>query len=207
MRFRDGAPVYTADGQQVGEIHRVVLDPATRELTHVIVRKGFFFAEDKVVPVSLIATASDDRVTLREDAEDLDQLPVFEEIHFVAADSGTRMLYPTGYAGPLYWYPPPGTMWWTPPMAVELTRHIPEGTVAVWEGARVISSDGEHVGDVEAVLTEPEGDRATHLLVSSGLILTEQKLVPANWVSRLGETEVHLAVSSELLDELEPYEG
>jgi uncharacterized protein YrrD len=214
MQFKEGAKVFTSDGEKVGSVDRVVLDPRTKEVTHAVVRKGFLFAEDKVVPVSLIGAATEERVVLREDAGDLEALPDFEETFYVPiGDAETHTPLPPDYARPLYWYPPVSTIGWggpiyppLPPYVVETERHIPEGTVALKEGARVISSEGEHVGNVEAVLTGPQADRATHLLVSRGLILTENKLVPTTWVSRVGEDEVHLLVGSRLLEQLPEYQ-
>lgn len=215
MQFKEGASVFTWDGEEVGDIDRVVLDPKTKEVTHVVVQKGFLFTTDKIVPVSLIDVATEDRVTLREDAGDLEALPDFEEKqYFPITEIEEREVSPTGYVRPLYWYPPAGLTWWgapsygypLPPYVIRTERHVPEGTVALEEGATVVSSDGEHVGDVEAVLTDPEGDRATHLVISRGLLLTETKLVPTTWVSTVMEDEVHLAVGSRLLNALPEYQ-
>ena len=83
MQFKDGTSVYTFDGQDVGRVDRVVLNPKTKEVTHLVVRKGLLFAEDKIIPLHLIATATEDRVSLREGAGELDDLPPFEEIHYI----------------------------------------------------------------------------------------------------------------------------
>lgn len=109
MRLKQHATVVTAEGNEVGRVDRVVMDPTTKEVTHVVVHKGFLFAEDKVVPISLIDAASEERVTLREDAGDLQALPVFEETHYVQAgdelgpERGTDM-------PPPYWYQPAGDL-------------------------------------------------------------------------------------------------
>ncbi|HKZ83982.1 MAG TPA: hypothetical protein VJ793_10055 [Anaerolineae bacterium] len=41
-----------------------------------------------------------------------------------------------------------------------------------------------------------------HFLISKGLLLKETKIVPVQWVTFIGEDEVHLAVRSRLLNEL-----
>lgn len=217
MQLRKGATVYAADGSKLGNVERVVLEPRTKEVTHIVVDKGFLFGEDKVVPVSLIGAVEDDAdVHLRQDAGELDLLPDFVETEFVpsgvaeAADD-----HPVDYARSLYWVPPVGVAWWhgfgwPNYVANEIVRvkevNIPEGTVALEEGAKVIAADGEHVGQVEAVLTEPQADRATHLIVSEGLFFPDRKLVPAQWVNMVLEKEVHLAVPARLLEELPEYE-
>jgi hypothetical protein len=40
------------------------------------------------------------------------------------------------------------------PYVVKTERQIPEGTVALEEGAKVIGSDGEHVGKIERIFTD-----------------------------------------------------
>lgn len=77
MQFKQGTHVYTTDGKDVGAIDRVVLDPRTDEVTHVVVRRGWLFTEDKVVPIDLIDQAVAEQVQLRSDVRDLDRLPEF----------------------------------------------------------------------------------------------------------------------------------
>src|SRR5689334_2270052 len=103
MQFKDGARVFTADGKEVGQIDRVVIDPRSKQVTHVIVRKGWLFTEDKVVPVSWFAESNEDRAMLMETKEDLQKLPEFETSYFVPTGEPE---IPAGYAPALYWYPP-----------------------------------------------------------------------------------------------------
>jgi uncharacterized protein YrrD len=221
MRFEQGADVYTAHGDKVGEINRVVIDPKTNEVTHVVVKKGFLFTEDKVVSISLIGPTIEDRIMLREGAGDLEALPDFEETHFVTPDKEVETkTSPPRQAQQLYWYPPTATIWWhpggsighpglfytIPPYVVQTERNIPSGTVALKEGAKVISADNEHVGDVEMVLTDPQENRATHLVISKGLLSKERKLIPTPWVSIVMSDEIHLAVSSDVIERLRDYE-
>lgn len=214
MELKKGTTVETPAGESVGHIDRVVMNPRTKEVTHVVVRKGFLFSEDKVVPISLIASTSEDRVMLREDAGDLQQLPAFEETHYHTVNESElgRESGRVGYAPPLYWYPPVigmGPMTYPypgPGYVAETQENIPQGTVALKEGAKVISSDGKHVGNVERIFTEPQADRATHLLISRGLLLKERKLVPMSWVSDVTEDEAYLSVGSGTLEELREYQ-
>jgi uncharacterized protein YrrD len=215
MQFKEGAKVVTADGERVGTIDRVVLEPDTKEVTHLVVQKGFLFTEDKVVPMSLVGPATEDQVTLREDAGDLEKLPDFQESHYIPVDRGPEPAPgAVHWARPLYIYPPLGTSWTSPgyaaytmPQCVAKTeKHIPKGTVALKEGARVISSDGEHIGNIERIFTDPQKDRATHLLISEGLILKEKKLIPTGWMTNVLEDEVHLAVDSDFVEGLPEYQ-
>jgi len=220
MEFKEGADVFTADGEKVGEIDRVVIDPRTNTVSHVIVEKGFLLPTDRVVHVSLIRKAVEDRVELRDVIDDLEVLPEFQEFEYVPADEADLEEPPAG-AVPLYWYPAAGTAWWDytgrvtypgywgyarPPFVAEMDRNIPEGAVALREGARVISRDGEHVGDIEAIFSEAEGNRVTHLLLSRGFFLSEEKLIPTTWVALVMEDEVHLTVNADFIEGLPTYE-
>src|SRR5258706_5506589 len=175
MQFKQGANVSTYDGKNVGSVDRVVLHPNTKEVTHIVVRKGFLFNEDKIIPLDLVASASEDKVTLRRDAAHLDKLPPFEEVHYIPLDESevATAAYPLGWASPYYWYEPlMGATNYAAgyvPYRSETEQNIPEDTVALKEGARVISEDDQHVGNVERVFTRSDNDRATHFLISAGL--------------------------------------
>lgn len=214
LELKEGTSVFTADDKQVGKINRFVLDPAKNEVTHIVVQKGWLLPEDKVVPIDWVASASEDKVMLKEDIGDFEQLPPFEETHFLQAnrvedeEAAPAYLYAPAY----YWYPPAGFMGYAgyglgyydwPP--VENKRNIPEDTVPLREGAEVITSDDKHVGTVEEIFLNPDSNRATHFLISHGLLFKEQRLIPAHWVERVEEDKVHLSVGSHLLEHLTPY--
>ncbi|MGD8463446.1 MAG: PRC-barrel domain-containing protein [Anaerolineae bacterium] len=215
MQFKAGANVFTADGEKVGTIDRVVLDPDTKEATHLVIQKGFLFAENKVVPMSLVGPATEDRVTLREDANDLGELPEFEVAHYVPAEPETQPAPDDAdWASPVYHYPPFGA-WWTtmpqggyavPPYVAKIEKNIPEGTVALKEGAKVVDREGKHIGDVERIFTDSLEDRATHLLISEGLLFKEKKLVPTSWLLNVFEDEVRLSVEADVVDNLPEYQ-
>lgn len=219
MKFKEGTHIYTKDGEDVGEIDRVVLDPRTNEVTHVVVRQGFLFTEDKVVPIEWIDAAEEEVVTLREDIEDLDALPVFEQERYVVANSEVEDIWPaTGATPPVYSHPAPGTAWWQYPgypgfvgpyigdPAVRRTvRAVPADEVALKEGADVITRDGEHAGTIDEVLLDDETERATHFVIEQGLVSKERKLIPTAWVDKMHEGKVRLLVGSELLEDLKAF--
>jgi len=235
MQFKENTPVYAADGEDVGTIDRVVLDPQTNEVSHIVVRQGWLFTEDKVVPTDLIDRATENQVRLRTDAGKLDDLPRFEETYYlpyeeaystdVYGSATTAAAHPAGYARPYYAYPPIGAAWpgsiagyygypavgypaGAPPVATE--RNIPEGTVALKEGANVIDSNGEQVGEIARVFTKHtesngEAEQVTHLLISEGWLFKEKRVVPINWVSDVTDNEVQLNVNADFLNRLPEY--
>lgn len=227
VELKEGTSVFTFGGEEVGKINRIILDPATNEVTHIVVQKGWLFAEDKVVPFEMVSTATEDKVVLNEDIENFDELPPFEESHYIRtpeADPGAigrdevveadvsrggSRRYPIapGY----YWYPPRGYLGYPvgyygwPPMAT--VRNIPEDTIPLKEGTDVMSSDGEHIGDVERLFVDTDTNKATHFVISQGVFFPDRKLVPAHWVKSVAEDRVHLSVSAKVLENLPSYEA
>lgn len=215
MQFKENAHVFTAGGQDVGKIKRVVVDPESKELTHLVVQKGFLFADDKVIPLDEIETATEEKVVLKEGREDPDKFPDFEESHYVAADERRKSAHPDAEdSDPLAWYYPlPGGAWWStrmgtypgyqsPPYVRKTKLNIPEGTVPLEEGSKVFSVEGEHVGNVERVYADESEQRVTHLLVSKGLISKSYKLIPSMWVASVSEDAVRLSVGEGFIESL-----
>ncbi len=216
MQIREGVQVFTADGDRVGVVDRVVVDPASKDVTHLVVRKGVLFIEDKVIPMDKVHIVLEDRVTLREDVGDLNELPDFEESYFVPFEPGlvtepraTGQVQPQ----PLYAYPPMGV--WSminfgvaaPRYVTRTKQNIPKGTVALEVGAAVIGSGGEKIGTITSVFADPSTDRVTHILVTDGLLLKEKKLIPTTWLTNVLEDEVHLSVNSDFVEKLPEYQA
>lgn len=210
MRFETGQEVFTAAGERIGTISRIVIDVKTRDVTDLIVDRGLLAGEEKVVPVGLIDRQNEDRITLRETNETVDDLTNYETSHYVVSDE-TAAPYENVRAS--YWYPPvafqtpiprnvPSAV---PDRPVEPVSSIPEGRVAITEGAKVVSADGHHIGNVEQVITNPETNTLTHFVIGKGFLLKEHKVVPAFWVSEVDEKEIHLSVNANLFDRLPDY--
>ena len=215
MHFKENTPVVTADGHRVGDVARVVVDPRSREVTAIIVREGFLFTEDRVVPMDLVTSTSTDEVRLRDTKDTLPELLPLEEQHFVPVDDEDLPLATPGAAQPLYSYPPAGVGWWGmgyttywpgQRVTVETERHIPADSVVLNTGARVVSADGQHVGDVEEVIADSTSGRATHLVVAAGWLFTTRKIIPTGWIDRVNDEEVRLSVPARVLERLPAYE-
>ena len=222
MLISKGADVITTDGEKLGAVERVVIDPRTQKVTHIVVEKGFLLPTAKVVPIDLVEVAIEDSVMLQEEVDDWAALPDFKETHYVRASEMEEEVEEEESATTFYWYPPVGTRWWDhagfvtfpghggytlPPYIVAVEEeNIPSDLVSLQEGAHVFAKDGEHVGNVEAVMTEQEQNRVTHIVLSRGLLLTEEKLIPTPWIDLIQEGEVHLAVTSDFIEDLPPYD-
>jgi uncharacterized protein YrrD len=221
VELKEGTGVFTPDGKEVGTINRIVLDPETNEITHIVVQKGWLFSEDKVIPFDRVRSATKDRVVLNKNIDDFDRFPPFEETHYLGIsdrDAAARTMpadaYPANVLAPAYyWYPPYGYTGYpayglpyqTWPRT-ETKQNIPANTVPLKEGAKVVTSDNKHVGNVERLMVEADSSKVTHFMISEGLLFKDRRLVPASWIKSVTDDEVQLNVSSDVLNRVLSYQ-
>ena len=213
MRLIQGADVYSSTGDKLGTLDRLVLDPNTREVTHIVIERRFLSTEHKIVDMDRVNSAIEDRIILLPPEESFDEFTDFEEAQYVNLDATE---YPEGDVNSSFWVPPTNYAWWraspqlshpgTPVYRVNARDTLPEGTVALIEGAEVLSRDEKHVGEIEELIVEPEDDRVTHFVVREGLLFKERKLVPVTWIARMEEKAVHLSVGAGTLEKLPEYQ-
>lgn len=208
IQFQKNATVVDANGQQMGSLNRVVVDPDTKLLTDIVIRTGVLFnQEERVVPIDFVAETTPDLIILSEDVKDLKNFLPFEEEHivdieeYVEHSSPGTSVQPTLYGSPLFGVVPQTRI--GEEFATRVDQNIPEGTVAMREGAKVISADGKNIGNVERIFTGISDEQITHLLISQGKIKRKTKLVPIEWVNNINEEEVNLLVNKISIDNLE----
>jgi len=219
MQFVEDADLVTSTGEKIGRVDRVVIDPQSHEVTHVVVKKGLLLTREKVVSVEQIDTATEEKVILKKGIDDPDKLPDFEEKHYIPINRpGVEQGRLPEYPSPVVWYyPVPGIPWRgtgpygpyasysEPPYVIKTERNIPDHTVALEQGSSVYSKNGEHVGDVKRIYTEPKENRATHLLISRGVLTKESKLIPTFWIDKVTENAIRLSVDTDVIDRLPEY--
>lgn len=144
MQFKEGAKVLTADGKKVGHVDRVVLYPHDDMVTHLVVHKGFFFPEDKVIPIDFVQDTNEDTVTLSYHAHELD-LPPFEVAHYIPLGDSEEIVNYTGYNSPMYAYPPItnlGEVALPHAGVVTTKRNLPEDAIALKVGRKYSAKTG-----------------------------------------------------------------
>ncbi len=211
MCFVKGAEVYTAKGEKIGTLKRVVIDAKTRDVTDLVVDRGAFNSE-KVIPVGLVDLEKEDKIKLRETNQGVDAFLDYETTHYVPID---QIGDPYENIDAYYWYPPsnyerptgggmiPGVF---PDHDVREDSSIPEGRIAIAEGAQVMSADGKHIGNIEQVITNATNNNVTHFVVGKGFLLKEHKLVPAFWITKVDDRKIYLSVEARLFDRLPDYQ-
>lgn len=213
MEISDNARVFSAHDEHIGKIDRIVIDPITRELSHIVVRSGVFFPDDKVIPVADIATATAERVNLVTGV-DPDQYPPFEEHNYVPLSPAafekagvSQPATPLRPTMPAYvWYGQHGVL--PPPhesfIATVASRNIPEHAVTIQPGSPVIAHDHEVIGEVAEVIATEDGV-ATHIVLKDGGLSSMDRAIPVTFVDRIVEGSVRLAVDGAVVSALPPF--
>jgi sporulation protein YlmC with PRC-barrel domain len=223
MEFNHHAKILTSDNKEAGHLERVVIDPRSKQVTHIVFRKGLLNAKDKVLPMAMVGMAAPDEIGIRVTADRVDELDDYEETKYVttnednptydnsdapaARDAALIPPAPAVYAYPVYVSPGygDGRVMATPVppnMVREKQVNIPENTVAIKDGAQVTTSDGKHVGKVQEVLTNQDGGKITHFRITRGSINKQAYLIPVEWVDRMDPEELTLTVSEKTIEGL-----
>lgn len=194
--------IQTADGEKLGEVDRFVVNPSRKEVTHVIVRRGALFTEERVVPIS--ALHEENGVMKLRAGLDPAELPAFERGHY--AEMGPSRLTP-GSPNALVWaYPIPSMVGFpaypSVPMGSEATveENIPDGEVVMNEGEPVRSADGTEIGSVAEVSVNADGS-LSHIDVDPGFFRSK-RTIPSHWIDSVDAESVELAVGDDTLKEL-----
>ncbi|MCL6429761.1 MAG: PRC-barrel domain-containing protein [Anaerolineae bacterium] len=208
-----GAEVWSSDGEQVGTVGGVVLDPYEDEATDIVVVRGAVAPERKVVPIRYVREVRDHRVTLTLSGADMERQPDLDERVFMPLDVPSPEA--AGEPVPLHtWTPYPEVA--LPPLVtwgaarrphVEIAwRNLPDVAEVLREGLPVRARDGQMVGRVDEVVADPATGVATHLVIRRGPERAGDKAVPIEWVERSDEESgVTLAVDRRAVDDLPDY--
>jgi uncharacterized protein YrrD len=203
--LQKNASVVNASGKQIGSLERVVIHPETKVITDIVIQGGGLFKKEyRVVPIDLVAETTENQIVLYNEAEDLESFPPFKEERIITEND---QLSSPGEA-PKVIYGVSGMVTTAVPnpedqIATRVEQNIPEGTVALKEGAKVLTADDKHIGNVDRILADPSDERATHLIITQGLLTKEKNLIPMEWVMMLGEESVHLNVTEAEINALD----
>ncbi len=212
-----GADVYSGDGKKLGELHRLVLRRADLSVSHIVVDIGFLRSGqpiwegglgldyDRVVPISQVASASDDRVVLSVLALDFKDAPEYSEDSF----EPPRDLSPNEFDIPDVVNRTQGLaamlgstsgQW----LFEKLNKSPDEVDIA--EGTPVWRRDPhEKLGEVHRVITDEAG-RLTAFVLDRGL-LRRDVVLPVRYIAEIFDDLVRVDISDAELDQLRTYEA
>ncbi|MHB0858768.1 MAG: BON domain-containing protein [Anaerolineae bacterium] len=211
--YRIGASVVCSDGR-CGRLFRLVVNPQTREITDIVVEKGFVLTRDTVVPVDLVESADKDEVRLSISGDQLQELAEYTEVNYetLLADfpqtpeeraEAEQRPAPEGAGRPT-----PGGAFYATPVAARVGYHVPEGVergkVVISHGTTVMGA-GDEIGTVDHVLVDPESDAIAYLVVDQGP-LGDTLVVPAEMIAGVSSDAVCLDAGGDALSRLPRYQ-
>ncbi len=187
------ADVQCTDETSCGRSACIIVNPATRQVTHLVLEETQFPYEKRLVPIDQVIETTPRLIRLRCASHELAQMESFVETEFVEAP-------PPDYIGGAYlaWpYVVPESM----AMPIE-HEHVPAGELAVHRGARVEAVDGR-VGHVDEFLVDPVNGHITHLVLREGHLWGQKDVtIPVSQIERIEENTVYLNLDKHSIGEL-----
>jgi sporulation protein YlmC with PRC-barrel domain len=184
--FAIGAKASCSDGP-CGEVRRIVLDPATETVTHLVVEPGHQ-QHSRLVPLDLVDTTADG-IRLRCTLAEFDHLELAEETELVEgvgagiADS-SRMGIPN-------------------PTRYIVEEIVPLGETQVSPGEAVHAVDGE-IGQIQGFLVDPGDHRVTHVLLKEGHLWGRKEVaIPVSAVTGV-QDGIRLNITKKQVEDLPP---
>jgi len=196
MDFSLNVEVHCTDGR-CGRCTHIILNPATEQVTHLVVREKRPSTVERLVPVQLVAQTAAEVILLNCNLDQFASLEPFNQTEFVyrdvphhATDPSLTLLWP---------YSVPAKR-----IVDDKIRPIPPGELAVRRGAQVRATDGR-IGRVDEFMVDPESGNITHLCLREGYIREgKQVCIPVSEIDRIQEKVVYLKIDREAVAALPP---
>ena len=210
-QFTIGARVSCTDGH-CGQVRRLIINPATDTVTHLVIQPGHRPEAARLVPVHLVETADGD-IRLRCTLAEFGKLDPAEERQL--ADEAVDHVSDVGLFSSGLAYNVSGDA--LAPVGGEfmdighIPGHrrilvedvIPAGEDQVGPGDRVHAADGE-IGRVRGFLVNPDDDRVTHVLLQEGHLWGRKNVaIPISAVTGV-DAGIRLNLTKEQVGELPP---
>jgi hypothetical protein len=178
--FEIGARATTADDAP-GRVIRIIVDPSTQDVTHVVIELG---RHKRLVPIDLVHVSADGLRLNFTQAE-------FDKLKSADITVGPKPDWtPTTYANIQFRY---------------TYDSIPFGEVEVRRGDQVHATDGE-IGLVDGLLVDPADHRVTHVLLQEGHLFGRKVVaIPMGAVAE-ARVGVRLNLSKQQVENLPPVE-
>jgi uncharacterized protein YrrD len=193
-----GVQVHCRDGR-VGTLVKVVANPEQRQVTDLIVEKGFLLKRDRIFPLSDVDGATETEIHLAINSSDIADYPEYRTmvVEEPDPDAGRGGDMGGGY----------GTYVSAPVMPM-VKRRVHEGVVTgrivLGRHTKVVAADlGKAFGHVARIGCNADNGRITDFVIQRGLI-PEHFMLPASAIKEINEENLVLA-TSDGLDQLPRY--
>ena len=195
--FTIGAGVSCSDGA-CGKVTRVVVDPLTRTVTHLVVEPKHRLDAGRLVPLGL-ADATAGEIRLRCTLADFGKLDPAEETQFLPGTPGYPGYDPEQMLAMPYYGMGPGI---GVPVTVTYDT-VPLDEVEVRRGEHVHATDG-HIGKVQGLVIDPKSHRVTHVLLKEGHLWGRKEVaIPIGAVAGVDDG-IRLNIAKQQVQDLPP---
>lgn len=178
-----------------GQSTYVIVNPANKRVTHVVVREQQFPHAEYLVPVELIVESTPESILLRCASKELLDLDPFIETEYVEGDLAELEYGEDDYRMWPYALPEDEVI------PIEYER-IPPGELAIRRGAHVRATDGR-VGRVDEFLIDPASEHITHLVLREGHLWGQKDVtIPISAIDRFEEDTVYLKLDKVQIEAL-----
>jgi sporulation protein YlmC with PRC-barrel domain len=188
--FAMGATASCVDGP-AGKVSRVIIDPATETVTHLVIEPKHRMGLGRLVPLDLVDTTGGD-IRLRCTVEEFGQLEAAQEAELL--DDVTGSLGPGAMNA---------AMGVSAPVPIMVQDVVPLGEAGVNRGEPVHALDGE-IGRVHGFLVDPDDHRVTHVLLGEGHLWGRKEVsIPVSAVTGV-ENGIWLNLTRKQVEDLPP---
>ena len=213
MPFRIGADASCTDGA-CGQVSRIIVNPATREVTHLAVDPKRQRGPGRLIPVDLV-DATTGQIQLR------CTLAEFQALRPAQETEGVPDLDPTGHGHPGNtsnkvtrrfdgWRLADGVVVAQPPAGAEpeapqqvTVDYVPAGEVDIHRGQAVCATDDDEIGQVQGLIVDPDGHQVTHVLLQAGHMWGRKEVaIPIGAVTKIGTFLIHLSLTKHQVKDL-----
>ena len=204
MRLELGKTIRCSD-REVGELADLVIDPTTRQVTHLVARMHAHDGPARLVPVELVEDGGgDDGISLKCDADHMNALDTVEKFAYVRTgefpvederwDVGVAELLVAPYYEAVGMGEYPGA--YDPNSGVAYDR-IPKGEVEIRRASEVITKDGTLAGRVDGFVVDGE-QHITHFVLERGHLWGKREVtIPIGAVERIETDAVRLSLAKD----------
>jgi sporulation protein YlmC with PRC-barrel domain len=209
--FTVGVRAECSDGH-CGQLNRIITDPATRKITHLVIKPAHRRQSGRLVPVELVDMTAED-ISLRCTLAEFEELQPAEEIDLAEGDE-----YGGGYgdAESVQGYGNVGSMGVGGSVSGAgvgaglghrvrtVTHHVvPMGEAELVPGEHVHAVDGE-IGQVLGFIVDPDDQRVTHVVLKEGHLWGRREVaIPISAVTAIDEG-IRLNITKKQVEDLPP---
>lgn len=189
--FTVGTQASCSDGL-CGEVSRLIIDPGTRRLTHLVIGPRHRHEPGRLVPIDLVDSTSGE-VRLRCTLAEFGNLDPAEETQLVEG-GGSGGMGPGGAQTPI------GI---PQPVRTYVEDVVPMGETEVGPGEHVHAVDGE-IGHVQGFRIDPDSHQVTHVLLKEGHLWGRKEVaIPVSAIAGV-EDGIRLNITKGQVEDLPP---